>query len=94
MDKGWGHLWAPRGGLRLLQGDGSAYDAPEMRKPDQRARAILALERVRELAPEGQWYMVTSHKLDPDDFGRPLCSIELADGRDLAGVLISEGHTK
>lgn len=94
MDKGWGNTWTPRGGLRLLTADGGPYDAPEITKPDQRVRGLMARSRALELAPLGLWYMVTSHKLDPDDFGRPLCSIELADGRDLASVLIAEGHTK
>lgn len=94
MDEGWGRSWTPRRGLRLLQADGSKYDAPEMTKPEQRERAQMARLRALALAPIGQWFMVTSHYLDPDDFGRPLCSVELADGRDLAGVLIREGHTK
>lgn len=93
MDKGWGNLWTPRRGLRLLVADGSKYDAPE-RKGESLPRGNQALARAAQLAPAGAWYMALSHYLDPDDFGRPLCSIELEDGRDLATILIAEGHVK
>ena len=94
MDSGWGHMWTPKKGLRLGTFTGARFDAPEMRKTEQKARALLARSAAERLAPPGEWFMVTSHRVDPDDFARPLCSIELPDGRDLATVLTEEGHTK
>lgn len=94
LDIGWGHLWVPKKGLRLLRGGpDDKYDAPE-RRGITLARAHAARQRAQELCPPGRWHQVTSHYVDPDDFARPLCSIELLDGRDLATVLIEEGHVK
>lgn len=93
MDKGWGNLWTPKKGLRLLRGGGLAFDAPELRQL-QLVRGRAAQARAQELAPAGVWYQADSHYVDPDDFARPLCSLQLADGRDLATVLIQEGHVK
>lgn len=91
MDDGWGRFWIPKPGLRLLLGDGGKYDAPERK---EKTRHLMALNAITTLAPVGRWFMVTSHHLDPDDFGRPLCSIQLPDGRDLATTMVSLGHVK
>lgn len=93
LDLGYRRTWQPGKGIRLVQGDGTTYDAPERRKATM-AQAVAARERAHELALPGMWLMCTSHSPDPDDFGRPLCSLLLPDGRDLAGVLIMEGHVK
>jgi endonuclease YncB( thermonuclease family) len=93
MDKGWGDMWTPPKGLRLLLADGSKYDAPE-RKGASLKRGNAARDWVQVLVPAGSWVMVTSHYVDPDDFGRPLCSIELEDGQDLAAAMIKRGHVK
>jgi endonuclease YncB( thermonuclease family) len=94
VDMGCGHRWTPPKGLRLLMVGGAPYDAPEMRKPEQRDRAQQARVRAKQLAPEGLWYPVVSEKYDPDAFGRVLCSVKLPDGSDLATVLVREGHVK
>ncbi len=93
IDFGWGFMWMPPKGLRLLLADGSTYDAPERRKPTTE-QGMAAADAARALAPSGTWVMITSHYVDPDDFGRPLCSIELDDGADLAGALVMLGHVK
>lgn len=93
LDIGWGHLWVPKKGLRLLYADGSSWDAIE-RKGATLALSRLARARASELAAPGRWVQVVSHYVDPDDFARPLCSIELEDGRDLAAVLRDEGYSK
>lgn len=92
LDEGWGRMWTPDKGLRLVKTDGK-YDAPELNKPAQRDAALAARRRAIELA-SCDWYMATSRAKDPDDFGRPLFSIELHDGRDLATVLEGEGYVK
>lgn len=91
MDKGWGNMWTPKRGLRLVLADGGKFDAPERKT---RAAHVAALASVNELAPIGDWYMVTSHSGEPDAFSRPLCSIELPGGRDLATVMVNLGHVK
>jgi len=93
IDMGWRWRWTPPKGIRLLCADGSSYDAPELRG------ATLALAQqakvwVNVLAPAGSWVMITSHRVDPDDFGRPLCSIEMSDGQDLAAAMIGAGYVK
>lgn len=94
LDRGDRDYYRPKGGIRLLYGDGSKFDAPEKNKADQHDRAMLAWAQVKILVPEGTPVVTTCHRLDPDSFGRPLCSIKLADGRDLAVVMASLGHTK
>lgn len=93
LDEGWGRTWTPDKGVRLVKAGGQKYDAPELNKPAQRDLALAARDRVIELAPS-DWYMATSESKDPDDFGRPLFSIQLHDGRDLASVLEREGYVK
>jgi endonuclease YncB( thermonuclease family) len=93
VDMGWGHLWTPPKGLRLLHADGSKYDAPE-RKGATLAFANQARTWAAVLAPAGGTYMVTSHYVDPDDFGRILCSIETAAGQDLAAEMVKAGYVK
>lgn len=92
LDRGEGSLYRPKPGIRLVLGDGGKYDAPEVRKEPERARA--ATEALMALLPLGVPVPSLSHRLDPDSFGRPLCSIMLADGRDLATVLVEMGHVK
>lgn len=92
VDRGWGDRYTPPRGLRLLKGDGTSFDAPETRLEPARAEAAKA--RAKELAPEGAWYYIVSQRVDPDSFGRILCSIELVDGTDLATTLAAEGHSK
>jgi hypothetical protein len=86
-------MWTPPKGVRLLLADGTKYDAPE-RKGATLTRANRAKLYAQVLAPAGTWVMITSHYVDPDDFGRPLCSIELEDGQDMAATMIKGGHVK
>lgn len=94
MDKGHGYMWKLPKGLRLVHADGRSYDAPEKRG------ATLALGQrakvwVNVLAPAGTWLMATSHnKGDLDDFGRPLCSLQLESGMDLADAMVAAGYVK
>lgn len=93
LDTGWGHVWTPKKGVRLLFADGTSFDAIE-RKGATLALSRIARARATELCPPGRWHQVVSHYVDPDDFARPLCSITLLDGRDLARVLTDEGYAK
>jgi hypothetical protein len=92
VDRGWGDRYTPPKGLRLLKGDGSTFDAPELHLEPVRAEA--ARMRAQALAPAGNWYYIVSQRVDPDSFGRILCSIELLDSTDLATTLATEGHSK
>lgn len=93
LDFGWRFTWQPPKGIRLLCADGSTYDAPE-RRGASLARSNLARTWVDTLCPAGTWVMATSHYMDPDDFGRPLCSLELSNGDDLATEMMMAGHVK
>lgn len=73
--------------LRLL-----GIDAAELRAKDSvtRERAVRAKARVLELLPVGS--ECTVETVAADKYGdRWLARVTLADGRDLAGVLLSEG---
>ena len=71
--------------LRLL-----GVDTPEIRTKDldEKANAIKARDRVKELCLDRDVVITTSKK---GKYGRWLASISI-DGADLAGILISEGH--
>ncbi len=70
--------------LRLL-----GVNTPEIRTkdPDEKARAIIARDRVRELCLDRAVVIITSKK---GKYGRWLSSVSI-DGQDLAELLISEG---
>ena len=70
--------------LRLL-----GVDTPEIRTkdPDEKAAAIIARDRVRDICLNKQVIIKTSKK---GKYGRWLSSIQV-DGKDLAETLISEG---
>jgi endonuclease YncB( thermonuclease family) len=93
IDFGWRFTWEPPKGIRLLLPDGGKYDAPERKSPTL-TRGNRAKVFAQVLAPAGTWVMITSHYVDPDDFGRPLCSIELEGGQDMAAAMIAAGHVK
>ena len=65
-------------------------DAPEMATPAGK----LARARVVELLDQagGRQVQVATQKVEK--YGRYLASVALPDGRDLAAVLVSEGHAK
>ena len=70
-------------------------DTPEINSPDAalRARAATARDRVRFLCRLGTEVKLVSKKYDArEKYGRIIGSIELPDGRDLATLLIAEGH--
>ena len=70
--------------LRLL-----GVDTPEIRTKDSEEKelAIIARDRVRDICLNKQVVIKTSKK---GKYGRWLSSIQI-DGKDLAGILISEG---
>ena len=71
------------------------YDAPEITGATKPA-GLAALAYVRTLAPEGSVVYLNSisfvHSDEEDDFGRMLAAVTLADGRDLATLMIDGGY--
>lgn len=90
IDRGDGDYYRPAKGIRLLRRDGTKFDAPEMHQDPE--RAIAARQAAAALAGQGEVVISTSHMLDV--YGRPLCSLALLDGRDIATELIAQGHLK
>lgn len=93
---GWGiHLQPSLGNdpgpgtVRLVFEDGSKWDAPDWDTPNERLLAKVALQ---ELLTPGEKYTVISHGIDV--YRRTLGSVRLTDGRDVAAVMHSLGHTK
>lgn len=69
----------------------AGYNAPELRDAGGRA----AVDFVRTLADTGDTIYLDSHSFgtdQEDNFGRMLATVTLADGRDLATLMIDSGH--
>jgi endonuclease YncB( thermonuclease family) len=82
VDLGMRNLWVEDGDIRL-----NGVDAPELATPA--GKASLAWE-VNNLAPVGTTVILTYH--GEDKYGRLLCDVQLADGRDLGKALIAAGQ--
>lgn len=80
LDLGW-RVWLRDVSVRL-----ASINCPELNTPAGKAAAA----RTRELCPVGCAVVVLSHSLDK--YGRVLANVLLPDQRDLAGVLLAEGH--
>lgn len=67
-------------------------DTPELhgRCEQERAAAQAARDAAAALAPVGATVVLS--ELGTDKYGRILARVRLADGRDLAAVLLAEGH--
>ena len=79
-----------RGSLRC-----AGYNAPEVRG-DTKQAGLLATAEVERLCPVGSTVYLDSlafeHGDEEDDFGRMLGEVTLADGRDLAELMIAGGY--
>ena len=78
-----------RGSLRC-----AGYNAPEVRGATALAGAA-ATAYVESLCPVGSTVYLDSLAFEPDEldnFGRMLGAVTLADGRDLAALMIDSGH--
>lgn len=72
--------------VRLL-----SVDCPEINRTESREAGFAALAYVRSVMPIG--CRVRLHtRPDPDSFGRYLARVELANGEDLASLIIAAGH--
>lgn len=90
IDRGDGDFYRPKKGIRLVRADGKRYDAPELK--EEPVLAAQAMDAALRLCPLGVPFVSTSHELDV--YGRPVCSITMADGRDLATMLTELGLVK
>lgn len=90
FDRGDGDFYRPLKGIRLLYATGDRWDAPEMKA--EPLRATQARDCAAMLCPVGVWVVSTSHTLDV--YGRPLCSLQLAPGKDLALEMFIRGFSK
>ena len=99
LDIGWGIKIPPRlepnsglGTLRIVGRSGERYDAPERDTEAGQVAKRRLTTILTEAFPSGTFEIV-SHGLDERKV-RTLASIQLPDGRDLAAVMIAEGHVK
>jgi micrococcal nuclease len=65
-------------------------DTPEKTVPAQKAAAVAAWERSRQLAPEGSVVVVSTFKAK-EKYGRYLGVVHVDGGRDVGDVLLLEG---
>lgn len=98
LSVGWGITLAPRigkdpgpGTIRIVFADGSKWDAPERTEDKEGWEA--AKRELEQLIFPGLKYTIVSHGYDTMQ-RRTLGSIRLEDGRDVAAVMQSLGHTK
>lgn len=72
--------------VRLL-----GVDCPETNRVATRDAGLAALAFVLDTMPVGARVRLHTRK-DPDSFGRFLARVELADGTDLAALILAAGH--
>lgn len=96
ISAGWGILLMPQlgkdpgpGTVRLVFQDGSKWDAPDRDTLNER---LLAKAALSELLTVGQKYTIVSYGIDVHR--RTIGAVSLPDGRDVAAVMHSLGHTK